>query len=214
MNLQIKTQFEYASGFRVDSGFTAKGGEVTSLVGASGSGKSTLLSLIAGLLTPASGQISIGDRVLYSESGDINEKPWNRNVGMLFQYDTLFPHISVRKNLLFGSKDAVKSSPWQFDSLVDAFAVGDLLNRKPSQLSGGQRDRVALGRTLLSQPQALLLDEPLGSVEESLRNSIFDFVSNGIVLSAIPMLLVSHDESLLARATGQVLELRDGTLAN
>ena len=101
---------------------------------------------------------------------------------------------------------------WQFDNVVEAFAIGDLLNRKPPNLSGGQRDRVALGRALLSQPQVLLLDEPLGSVEESLRDSIFDFVSEGIEQQDIPMLLVSHDQGLLSRSSGQTLEIRDGSL--
>lgn len=211
MNLQVETQFGYASGFNVDFSFVATGGEVTSLVGPSGSGKSTLLALVAGLLDPSSGNISTSDETFFCAASGINLKPWRRNTGMLFQQDTLFPHLSVRKNLLFGSPNS-SAMHWQFDNVVEAFAIGDLLNRKPPNLSGGQRDRVALGRALLSQPQVLLLDEPLASVEESLRDSIFDFVSAGIEQQDIPMLLVSHDQGLLSRSSGQTLEIRDGSV--
>ena len=214
MNLKVETQFEYASGFRVETSFDVAGGETALLVGPSGSGKSTVLLLTAGLLQPSAGEISIGDRTLFSSKTNIDEKPWNRRIGMKFQRDTLFPHLTIQKNLLFGRKRIKQKTPWSFEAVVDGFEIGDFLDRYPSQLSGGQRDRVSLGRTLLSHPRALLLDEPLGSVEESLRNSIFDFVRRGVEQLELPMLLVSHDESLLARARGSRLEIRNGTIEN
>ena len=213
MSLQATTKFQYESGFTVDCELKVDGGEITSLRGPSGSGKSTLLALIAGLLNPVAGEISVAGQVLFSSRKDVNVKPWNRHVGMLFQHETLFPHLSVRKNLLFGATSTDASSPWQFDAIVGAFEIGDLLDRKPARLSGGQRDRVALGRTLLSCPQALLLDEPLSSVEESLRNEVFHFVRQGVEQSGIPSILVSHDEALIASADGPTLEIADGTLA-
>jgi molybdate transport system ATP-binding protein len=173
-----------------------------------------VLLLTAGLLKPSAGEISIGDQVLFSSKDNIDKKPWSRRIGMKFQRDTLFPHMTIQKNLLFGRKPSKQKTPWSFEAIVDAFKIGDLLDRYPSQLSGGQRDRVSLGRTLYSRPTVLLLDEPLGSVEESLRNSIFDFVEQGVAQLEIPMLLVSHDESLLARSNGERLEIHDGTLAN
>ncbi len=214
MKLKLETQFEYASGFNVDASFSVAGGETKLLVGPSGSGKSTVLLLTAGLLKPSAGEISIGNRTLFSNKSNVDEKPWNRRIGMKFQRDTLFPHLTIQKNLLFGNKATKQKTPWDFEAVVDAFKISVLLDRFPSQLSGGQRDRVSLGRTLLSHPQALLLDEPLGSVEESLRNSIFDFVEQGVVQLEIPMLLVSHDESLLARSNGERLVMHNGTLAN
>ena len=210
--LNVDVDFKYASGFQIAGAFSADGGTITSLVGPSGSGKSTLLSLLCGLLDPNQGRIEIGDRVLFSHDASVNVKPWKRNVGLLFQNDTLFPHLTVKKNLLFGA-NVVADSPWQLDNIVDAFEIKPLLNRKPAQLSGGQRDRIALGRTLLSQPKLLLLDEPLSSVEDSLRNTIFDFVQNGIATCGIPTLLVSHDSNLLSRTTGPTLQISNGTLS-
>ena len=101
----------------------------------------------------------------------------------------------------------------EFDEIASAFEIVQLLDRKPAALSGGQRDRVALGRTLLSQPKLLLLDEPLSSVENSLRSAIFDVVRGGIEALEIPTLLVSHDSNLLSRVDGPKLEMKGGTLA-
>ena len=210
--LNVDVDFKYASGFKITAAFSAESGTVTSLAGPSGSGKSTLLSLICGLLDPDHGRIEIEKRVLFGQEPLVNVKPWNRNIGLLFQKDTLFPHLTVRKNLLFGASPSTNSQ-WQLDDIVDAFEIKQLLDRKPGQLSGGQRDRVALGRTLLSQPEVLLLDEPLSSVEDSLRNTIFDFVQTRIADARIPTLLVSHDSNLLSRVTGPTLEMDSGMLS-
>lgn len=211
-DLNIDVDFKYNSGFKVAGAFSVEGGNVTSLTGPSGSGKSTLLSLICGLLDPHQGRIEIGERVLFSQEPSVNVKPWNRKIGLLFQQDTLFPHFTVRKNLLFGAKPSIDSQ-WRLDNIVDAFEIKELLDRKPGQLSGGQRDRVALGRTLLSQPKLLLLDEPLNSVENSLRNTIFDFVQTRIADIGVPTLLVSHDSNLLSRVTGPSFEMNSGVLS-
>jgi len=157
--LQVDVQFEFAEGFELDIAFSAAAGIVTQLVGPSGSGKSTILSLIGGLLKPKAGEITLGERVFYSSGRSIDVKPWQRSVGLLFQSDTLFPHMTVQRNLSFGAKKAPQS-PWQLETICEEFQIQDLLHRKPAQLSGGQRDRVSLGRTLLSQPEILLLDDP------------------------------------------------------
>lgn len=210
--LQVNAQFGFADGFELDIALSAAGGTVTQLVGPSGSGKSTILSLIAGLLTPTTGEISLGDSVFFSSRRNVDIKPWRRNVGLLFQRDTLFPHLTVQRNLSFGAKK-VATSPWQLEAICDAFQIQDLLHRKPSQLSGGQRDRVSLGRTLLSQPDVLLLDEPLNSVELDLRESIFEFVFQGAAEMGIPTLMVSHDSSLWSKIPGSVYRFgSDGLL--
>lgn len=210
--LNVNVEFQYADGFQLKAAFASPGGAITSLIGPSGSGKSTLLSLLCGLRDPVSGEIKIGDRTLFSDEASINVPTWDRNVGLLFQQDTLFPHLNVRKNLRFGAKEGTESQ-WKMDDIVNAFEIETLLDRKPDELSGGQRDRVALGRTLLSQPKLLLLDEPLSSVEGSLRNAIFDFVRGGVQTQAIPTLLVSHDSNLLSRVAGPTLQMKAGLLS-
>lgn len=212
VSLNVDVNFMYPSGFEVGACFEAAGGKTVSLVGPSGSGKSTLLSLLSGLLNPRDGRIEVGKRLLYCSEQSTNLKPWHRKVGLLFQHDTLFPHLTVRKNLLFGARPD-SDSPWQLNEIVNAFEISELLDRIPDQLSGGQRDRVALGRTLLSQPDVLLLDEPLSSVEEELRNRVFDFVEQGVAKQGIPSILVSHDSGLLSRVKGPVFEMAGGKLS-
>ena len=208
-DLQVDIQFSYATGFDLDVNFVAARGVVTQLVGPSGSGKSTVLSLIAGLKKPDAGSVSIGDRVLFSADDSVDVKPWRRGVGLLFQTDTLFPHMTVKQNLFYGARRMARS-PWSAEAVCRALQIEDLLSRKPQQLSGGQRDRVSLGRTLMSQPKLLLLDEPLNSVEPELRESIFDFVARGAAERALPMVLVSHDSGLRSQATGPVCHLDGG----
>lgn len=215
-SLLVDFNFGFPSGFELAANLVADAGEITRLVGPSGSGKSTVLSLIAGIIAPTSGSIELGPRVLFSSAASINVKPWHRNVGLVFQTDTLFPHLSVRRNLNFAATSQ-PDSPWQLETIVEQFEIADLLDRKPSQLSGGQRDRVALGRTLLSQPDVLLLDEPLNSVEVSLRESIMNFVLEGISQLGIPALLVSHDSSLQKSPAGndcKVYKIENGVLSD
>lgn len=211
--LQVDIEFSYSQGFALDVRFFAPAGIVTQIVGPSGSGKSTLLALIAGLKTPNAGTISIDQQALFSSKQSIDVAPWRRRIGLLFQGDTLFPHLSVKQNLCFGSKQKVHV-PWSLESICDVFEMADLLDRKPPQLSGGQRDRVRLGRTLLSQPNALLLDEPLNSVEENLRERIFRFVCDGAASRAVPLVLVSHDTGLQSQATGAIWRFDRGNLRN
>ena len=213
-NLLVDVAFRFPNSpgiFELAATLVADAGEITRLVGPSGSGKSTVLSLIAGIISPASGKIELGSHVLFSSTSSINVKPWRRNVGLVFQTDTLFPHLTVRKNLNYAATGRL-DSPWQFEAIVDQFAIANLLDRKPSQLSGGQRDRVALGRTLLSQPEVLLLDEPLNSVESSLRGEILDFVLNGITQLEIPAMLVSHDSRSQSLPSGRVYKIENGVL--
>lgn len=210
--LQVDLDFKYETGFSVAARFSAEAADLTALTGPSGSGKSTLLKLIAGLMTPQRGLITSAGRTLLSSDDSINVEPWNRNFGMLFQQDTLFPHLTVQKNLLYGARQRSAESPWQLASIVDSFQIGDLLARMPGELSGGQRDRVALGRTLLSNPAVLLLDEPLGSVEDSLRDSIFGLVREGVAEAGIPALLVTHDSSLLSSIAVNALEMSRGSV--
>lgn len=184
-------------------------GTVTTVMGPSGSGKSSLLSLIAGLLDPAiaaSGDVRIGHDPI------LDLPPERRGVGLLFQDDLLFPHLTVRDNLLFGVPDTLPSEDRRI-LVAEALAEAELdgfENRDPATLSGGQRTRIALMRTLLSRPRALLLDEPFGRLDQALRDRIRRFVFDHATRRRLPVLLVTHDPDDAAAAGGALLELSSG----
>lgn len=185
---------------------TVPPGSVTSVMGPSGSGKSSLLSLIAGLLDPAltaSGSVRIGQEPL------LDLPPEARGIGLLFQDDLLFPHLSVRDNLLFGVPGNLPMAERRSrvrDALEEAELDG-FEDRDPATLSGGQRTRVALMRTLLSRPRALLLDEPFSRLDHALRDRIRRFVFDHASSRSLPVLLVTHDPDDAAAAGGTRIDL-------
>lgn len=181
-------------------------GEIAAVMGPSGSGKSSLLSLIAGLLSPAitaHGDVRIAGRSI------LGLPPERRGVGLLFQDDLLFPHLTVRDNLLFGLPASVAPAERRAraqEALEEAELAG-LEERDPATLSGGQRTRVALMRTLLSGPRALLLDEPFSRLDDALRDRIRRFVFDHAARRNLPVLLVTHDPDDAAAAGGQRVAL-------
>lgn len=182
-------------------------GTVVSLMGPSGSGKSSLLSLVAGILPP---DLSAAGDVRIDGVSILDLPPERRGVGLLFQDDLLFPHLSVRENLLFGIPDSVRGA--ERDQRVDAALAEAELDgfgdRDPATLSGGQRTRVALMRTLLSRPRALLLDEPFSRLDRDLRSRIRRFVLDHALQRALPVLLVTHDPEDAEAAGGPRIDLR------
>ena len=181
-------------------------GQTVTLMGASGSGKSTLLAWIGGFLQPpftARGQVRIGARAL--EQLPAHE----RRVGILFQDDLLFPHLSVAGNLLFAVPAQVRGQAARRALVEEALAQADLAGfgrRDPATLSGGQRARVALMRTLLARPDALLLDEPFGRLDASLRQDFREFVFTHSRQLGLPTLLVTHDAQDARAANGPILD--------
>lgn len=213
--LEIAFEFEFDFDFEFDSKPAEHPNPPThavAIAGPSGSGKTTILSLIAGILTPQDGTIRVGERTFFCSKSKTNVQPWKRRVGLLFQHDALFPHLSVEKNLRFGSpKTVTDTAPaWRFDELVHVLQLEPFLKRRPASLSGGQKQRVALGRTLLSDPEILLLDEPLNAVEATLRNSILNFVKALAIENSVPTILVSHNADVVAEVTDRVLNVRRG----
>jgi molybdate transport system ATP-binding protein len=147
--------------FNLDVAFE-NGGGITALFGRSGSGKSTTISLIAGLRRPDRGSIVLDGRVLADTEARVFVPAYRRRVGLVFQDAQLFPHLSVRQNLLFGRWFAPKAArAIPFARVVETLGIGHLLERKPAHLSGGEKQRVAMGRALLASPDILLMDEPL-----------------------------------------------------
>ncbi|MEW6632866.1 MAG: ATP-binding cassette domain-containing protein [Pseudomonadota bacterium] len=185
-------------------------GTVATVMGPSGSGKSTLISFIGGHLDPAfraTGRVLIGSR-------DMTElPPERRGIGILFQDDLLFPHLSVGANLAFGLARSVAGSEVRRARIAEALAEAGLSGfekRDPATLSGGQRARIALMRTLLASPKALLLDEPFSKLDSDLRREFRRFVFDRAAAKRLPVLLVTHDVGDARSAGGQVLNLGSG----
>jgi putative thiamine transport system ATP-binding protein len=186
---------------------TVEPGSALTVMGASGSGKSSLLAFIGGFLGApfqASGELRLGERRL----NDL--PPQQRRIGILFQDDLLFPHLSVGGNLLFGLNAAVRGRIERQRVVDQALADADLAGfapRDPATLSGGQRARVAVLRTLLSQPQALLLDEPFGKLDAALRADFRRFVFGFARKAMLPVVMVTHDAADAEAAGGRVVSL-------
>lgn len=180
---------------------------ITALFGPSGSGKTTTLDAIAGLRTPRRGTIAVNDRVLFSSASRLNLPPHQRHVGYMPQDVALFPHMNVRKNLLYGRHPGV--SP-DLDRVVGMLEIDRLVDRRVNELSGGERQRVALGRALMSGPSLLLLDEPLAAVDVPLRRRILPYLQRVRDDLKIPVLYVSHDREEVDELADAVVHLDAG----
>lgn len=179
------------------------------LFGDSGCGKTSTLLAIAGLLRPARGRIVLDDRVLFDSRAGANVPVAQRHLGMVFQDVRLFPHLSVRDNLRYG---AARADAAHFDAAVQLLGLGALLKRKPGQLSGGQARRVAIGRALLSQPAALLLDEPLSNLHREARAEVLQHLRDLKRELALTTILVSHQADEVRALADAVALLDDGHL--
>jgi molybdate transport system ATP-binding protein len=183
---------------------------VTALVGASGAGKTTVLNMIAGITRPDRGRVRIGGRVLVDCDEGIDVAPERRRCGYVFQDNRLFPHLTVRRNLLYGYRLAPRDAHWSSpDEVVDLLGLGALQERKPATLSGGEARRVAIGRALLSAPEFLLLDEPLTSLDRERREDILATIEHIRDRFAIPILYVTHHQDEVGRVAGMVVTMPD-----
>jgi molybdate transport system ATP-binding protein len=196
--------------FQVETAF-ASDGPVTGLFGASGAGKTSLINMIAGLLRPDSGSIAIDGEMLDDTASRIHVPAHRRRIGYVFQDARLFPHLDVRHNLDYGRRmNRLADDPAQRARVTDLLDIGRLLDRHPGQLSGGERQRVALGRALLAQPRLLLLDEPLGSLDEERKVEILPYLVRLRDEAGIPMVYVSHDASEMRQLATQIVMLKRG----
>lgn len=193
--------------FTLQAAFTAPTPGITALFGRSGSGKTTLVDIISGLLPPDEGEVRLGNALLTDTRQAVSLPVQRRRIGYVFQDARLFPHLSVAGNLRYGAARAGGATPViVFDEVVSLLGLSALLQRQPLQLSGGEKQRVALGRALLSQPQLLLLDEPLGSLDVARRQEVLPYLEALRDRLLIPMVYVSHEfEEVLRLATHLVL---------
>lgn len=179
-------------GFALDVGFTAPAG-VTALFGPSGCGKSTILAAVAGLLRPEQGRVVLRGEALFDSATRLCLPPERRRCGMVFQDARLFPHLSVATNLRYGARRAPPDAPGPgFDEVVALLGIAPLLERRPARLSGGEKQRVALGRALLARPRLLLMDEPLAALDAARRAEVLPFLARLHALAGPPILYVTH----------------------
>ena len=198
-------------GFSLDVRFLLSPG-LTVLFGASGAGKTTILDCIAGLQKPDSGRVAVGATSLFASSMRIDVPTRERHVGYLFQTLALFPHMTGRQNIEYGLASLTSDErARRVTEVAESFAIAQVLERRPSQASGGERQRIALARALVTRPRALLLDEPMTALDAVTKSKIIDDLRRWMVAHAIPVLYVTHDRELAARAH-RVVSIRDGVV--
>jgi molybdate transport system ATP-binding protein len=195
--------------FFLDVAFETERG-VTALFGRSGAGKTSVVTMIAGIRRPDHGRIVLNDRVLFDSNARTNLPTWRRNVGMVFQEARLFPHLSVKANLLYPRWAARRHSSTSFDSVLALLGLEDFLERQPGSLSGGEAQRVAIGRALMAGPDMLLMDEPLSQLDGARRAEILPFLERLAHEGGVPILYVSHAVDEVARLADSIVVLSAG----
>jgi molybdate transport system ATP-binding protein len=208
--VDIRHQFE---SFELNVRFESAG-RLTALFGPSGSGKTTLINTIAGLIRPDKGRIEVDGRVLVDTDAGIFVPKHKRRIGMVFQDARLFPHMSVAGNLRYGRWFTPAAQRYaDMSAVVDLLGIGALLERRPAKLSGGEKQRVAIGRALLASPKLLLMDEPLASLDEARKAEILPYIERLRDEMKIPIVYVSHSVAEVARLSSDVVVLAQGKVA-
>ncbi len=195
----------------VEAAFGRSGPGVTALFGPSGAGKTSLVSMVAGLLTPDEGRIVLEGTVLFDSQAHTNLPPERRRVGYVFQEGRLFPHLSVKGNLAYGQRLAPRGRTWaSWEQVVELLGLEGLLERRPARLSGGEKQRVAIGRALLASPRLLLLDEPLASLDAQRKDEVLGYLGRLTQHLAIPVIYVSHQPGEILRLADSVVRVEAG----
>lgn len=211
MDLTMNVRKSFGA-FSLAADFSISGDRV-GIFGVSGSGKSTLVSMLAGLVEPDSGEIVLDGDCLFSSTGRINRRPEQRRISLVFQQHCLFPHLSVKNNLLYGfNRCTAANRTINFQTLVEVLKLDGLLGRGVTRLSGGEKQRVALGRAILANPRLLLMDEPLSALDDSLRFQIIPYLKSVGEHFGIPYLFISHSLVEMRLMTDQVLVFDKGTM--
>ena len=213
LSLQINKRFDSkAISFELDVTADIHPG-ITVVFGPSGAGKTTLLECIAGLLTPTSGRIAIGDQIFFDRSRRVHTDVRQRRIGYVFQDLALFPHLTVESNIEYGIRSLSRASRDQKAAdILDSFRISSLRDRKPSEISGGERQRIALARSLVTDPRVLLLDEPLTALDATTKSKIIDDLRSWNRAHGIPILYVTHSREEVFALGDRVLMLDRGRI--
>jgi molybdate transport system ATP-binding protein len=196
--------------FVLNASFSSESG-ATVMFGPSGSGKTSIINMIAGLLRPDRGRITLGGAVLFDSAARTDVPAWRRHIGYVFQEGRLFPHLSVRHNLDYGRwMSGRPADAAAFAHAIELLDIGHLLDRRPGKLSGGERQRVAVGRALLMRPRLLLLDEPLASLDAARKQDILPYLMRLRDEEKVPMIYVTHNAAEAARIASRVVRLEAG----
>jgi molybdate transport system ATP-binding protein len=199
--------------FRLDAAFESSG-HLTALFGPSGSGKTSLVNIIAGLIRPEEGRIAVDGRTLVDTALGKFVPKHRRRIGYVFQDARLFPHMTVRQNLAYGRFFAPRSERYSDEKMVvDLLGIGGLLERRPDGLSGGEKQRVAIGRALIASPRLILMDEPLASLDEPRKAEILPYIGRLRDETKVPIVYVSHSVAEVAQLATDVVLLVAGAVA-
>jgi molybdate transport system ATP-binding protein len=202
-----------SAAFALDLEFEAKAG-VTVLFGPSGSGKTLTLDLIAGFVHADEGRVLLEDQILYDGAAGVHVPPQNRNCGYVFQNYALFPHMTLRENLMFAAERRPRLERHRLvNEMLEKFRLTEVAGNKPHQVSGGQRQRCSIARAMIGGPKLLLLDEPAQGLDSPLRAELYEIIRQVRKDFATPVLLVTHDLDECFELADEMLILRDGKLA-
>jgi molybdate transport system ATP-binding protein len=212
MSLSVRVCKRLSPGFLIDVTFVVAPG-VTIVFGESGSGKTTLLRSVAGLTQPDEGRIAIGDRILFDAAAKVSVEPSQRRVGFVFQHLALFPHLTAGANIEYGLARLTPPERRERAAAIAAsFRIGQLLGRRPGEISGGERQRVGLARSLVTNPEILLLDEPLTALDHGTQSRIIEDLRHWNEAHRIPILYVTHSQREVFALGDRVLVLQDGAI--
>ena len=201
--------------FFVNARFHTRQAGITALFGESGAGKTSIVNMVAGLTRPDRGRIHIAGRCCFDSKKKIHLPPEKRRIGYVFQEARLFPHLSVKTNLTYGMTLVPKKDRYvEFNRVVTLLNIADLLDRRPARLSGGEKQRVAIGRALLCSPKLLLMDEPLASLDQARKKEVLPFIRTLNENFKIPILYVSHQMEEILTLADHLIRVEKGAVAS
>lgn len=208
LDVDIQKKLEF---FELDIKFTVGNG-LLAIQGMSGSGKTTILNCISGIKTADKGHIRLNNKILFSSNDNINMKIKDRNVGYVFQNYALFPHMTVKENILFGVNKKYTDYEKELSYISDMMKIRHLMDKYPSEISGGEKQRVAFARAMIIRPDILLLDEPFSALDEDLKEDIYKDLLNIKKSQNIPIILITHNKNEAKILADKIIYIHNGKI--